>query len=75
MIWQEAVFAVGSLLFSVALLPTLRAPSKPALSTSLMTGSILLVFAFAYATLDLWYAAATGSVTAGIWLTLAWQAR
>lgn len=71
--WQDYVFALGSLVFVVALIPSIRSVDKPALTSSLLTGSILLVFALTYVTMDLWYACATTLATSACWFTLAWQ--
>jgi hypothetical protein len=71
--WQDLVFSVGSLLFTVALLPAVFGPRDrvPPLMTSLMTGGILVVFVPTYASLDLWWSVATGTSTALCWLVLA----
>src|SRR5205085_471352 len=55
--WQDLVLAVSQLSFTAALLPTLLSKDKPALTTSLMNGTILLVVAFTLSTLALWFAA------------------
>jgi hypothetical protein len=71
--WQDLVLAVGSALFAFALLPTIFSSAKPALTTSLLTGSILAVFTFTYVTLGLHYAAITTGITSALWLTIATQ--
>jgi hypothetical protein len=71
--WQDIVLAVGSLIFAAALLPSILCEHKPALWTSIMTGSVLIVFAVTYATLSLWYAMVTTSLTAVMWAVLAVQ--
>jgi hypothetical protein len=38
-----------------------------------MTGTVLVVFMPAYATLDLWYATFTTFLAAALWITLAVQ--
>lgn len=53
MLWQDWVFAIGSLIFAAALIPSVRGQDKPALSTSLTTGSVLIIFALTYLTLSL----------------------
>jgi hypothetical protein len=73
MIWQDILFAVGGIVFAVALLPAVRDPQKPPLTTSLVTGCWLAAFVPAYATLGLTWAAVTTSISASLWLTLAWQ--
>jgi hypothetical protein len=71
--WQDIVIAVGSLVFAIALLPSVLGKDKPALSTSIMTGTVLVVFMLVYATLDLWYATFTTFLAAALWITLAVQ--
>jgi hypothetical protein len=71
--WQDFVLSAGALLFIVALVPTILSKHKPALSSCIMTGSILSVFALVYVTLHLWYAAATTAGTAVTWAILAAQ--
>ena len=71
--WQDVVIGVGQWALSAALLPSLFSADKPALSSSLLTGSILLVFSAVFLTLDLWASALALCVTSVIWLVLAIQ--
>lgn len=71
--WQDFVIACGSIIFDLALLRMLFAPEKPPLSSSILTGGTLLVFAVTYATLGLWFAFATTVAGGAFWLLLAWQ--
>lgn len=71
--WQDYVIAVGSIIFVIALIPSVLGKHKPALSTSLLTGTVLLVFAMTYLTLSLWFAAITTTLTATLWYVLAVQ--
>lgn len=73
MSWQDLLFAVGSIVFAIALVPSIRSADKPALSTSLLTGGVLATYVVAFATLNLWYAAATDAVCVAAWFVLAWQ--
>ena len=73
MIWQDAVIAVGQILFAVALVPALRSRQKPPRSTCVMTGVILLVFSVTFATLGLWWGSSTAAVCGVLWLVLLWQ--
>jgi len=73
MIWQDWVFSIGSWIFVIALIPTIRGGSKPALSTSLLTGSILAIFAITYFSLELWLSTVSTIATATSWYILAWQ--
>lgn len=70
----DAVFTVGSLIFILALVPTLRSEEKPPPATGLLTGSVLLAFAATYASLGFWYSCATSGLLGSLWLVVAWQA-
>ena len=71
--WQDIVLTIGSWIFIIALIPTLRDREKPQLSTSVVTGTVLLVYAFVYATLGLWISVVSTSALAIAWLVLALQ--
>lgn len=71
--WQDIILTVGTLLFLLALVPTLLGKSKPSPLTSLMTGGVLLVFAATYATLGLFFASITTAATGTAWLVIFWQ--
>ena len=71
--WQDIVLSAGSWLFAIALIPSVLSKDKPALSSSLMTGGVLLVFAVTYMTLSLWSASVSTLLVSGMWLTLAIQ--
>ena len=73
MIWQDLVLMLGGFVFSAALLPTIWSQSKPAASTCILTGSMLLVFAVVYLSLQLWLAAAATALSAACWLVLLGQ--
>lgn len=73
MLWQDLVLTGGSAVFALALLPSVFSKDKPALSTSFMTGTVLLIFAFVYWTLSLWVSTITTIITGFLWLTLAIQ--
>jgi hypothetical protein len=73
MIWQDWVFGIGGFLFSLALIPTIRAKEKPSIASSVMTGSILTAYLMCYATLGLWIGFASGVLTASAWFVLAIQ--
>lgn len=75
MIWQDVIFAVGSVLFSIALLPAVFSSEKPPRSSCALTGSILWVFVATYASLDLWFSVFAGAGTALIWTILFFQKR
>ena len=73
MVWQDWILTTGSILFIIALAPSVFSKDKPALTTSLLTGTVLAVFAFVYGTLHLWLAATTTSITSFTWFILAYQ--
>jgi hypothetical protein len=73
MLWQDWVFTVGNIIFAVALLPSVFGKNKPEVTTSLMTGVVLLIYSFTQFTLSLWFSSFTTLITACIWLLLAFQ--
>lgn len=73
MTWQDWVISIGNWIFFISLIPSITSKDKPALSTSLLTGAVLMVFAFTFSTLGFWLAAASSGLTAIAWLTLAAQ--
>lgn len=73
MIWQDWAFGIGTIIFSVALIPSILGKEKPALSTSLPTGITLMFFAFTQASLSLWLACVASVIAGSLWLTLAVQ--
>ena len=70
---QDFIITIGTLLFVAALIPTILAKDKPALVTSLLSGSVLLVFSAVFASLHLWFSAATDIANASCWLILGIQ--
>ena len=73
MSWQDMVLAGGQWIFIVALLPSVFGKDKPALSTSLLTGAVLSVFALTFETLSLWVSAFSTMLTSFTWFFLAFQ--
>lgn len=73
MLWQDYVLTAGSIVFSVALIPAIKAKGKPPLSTSVPTFFFLYLFSFVYATLSLWISTTTTAITGTMWLILAGQ--
>ena len=71
--WQDATIAVGQILFIAALVPSLLSPHKPAALTSLLTGTVLFVFAFTFFTLNLSWSAITSAICGALWFVLAMQ--
>ena len=73
MTWQDIVLSVGSWIFTIALIPSVLSKDKPALSSSLMTATVLTVYVAVYLTLSLWMAAASTALVAAMWYILAVQ--
>lgn len=73
MSWQDAIFAGGSVVMSLSLLPTVRSPRKPAPATGIGYLVILLAFAIAYASLGLWLAATTTAGNDIVWAVIVAQ--
>lgn len=73
MVWQDVVLTAGQFVFIVALAPSVLSKDKPALATSLLTGSVLAVFVICFASLSLWLAAITTSFSSLTWFILAYQ--
>jgi hypothetical protein len=71
--WQDMVFTVGSLVFIIALLPSVFSKNKPDIRTSTGTAVILTVFAATYYSLGLYFSAVVTALTAIVWAFLAWQ--
>lgn len=70
---QDLIFAVGGLILSAALLPTVFGPDKPALSTCLLTAAVLVSFSISFASLGLWLAFAANAISATLWGVIALQ--
>ena len=73
MTWQDIVLSIGQWIFVIALLPSVFGKDKPAFSSSLITGAVLAVFAFTFATLSLWVSAFSTSLVSITWFVLAAQ--
>jgi len=64
---------LGGFIFTLALIPSIKAKDKPALSTSLITGIVLAIFCIAYATMSLWLAFSAEILSTSAWFILAIQ--
>jgi hypothetical protein len=73
MVWQDVVLTAGSIAFIIALAPSILSKDKPALATSLLTGTVLAIYAIVYVTLSLWLTAITVAFTSLTWFILAYQ--
>lgn len=71
--WQDLVLSVSVWVFIFALLPTLRGIEKPALETSIVTATTILVCAGVYASMGWWGSVLSSGILGIIWYVLAWQ--
>ena len=71
--WQDYVIAIGSWLFIIALIPTIISKEKPALTTSLLTASVLTSYVLCFSSLGMLMSAISGAGTALCWWILAFQ--
>lgn len=70
---QDLILTAGSLVLMIALIPSILGKHKPALSTSVSTGIVLVIFAGVYTSLRLWFAAVVTCLSGILWLVLAVQ--
>ncbi len=73
MVWQDIVIFIGQWVFVIAIIPTILGKEKPALSTSIVTGTVLVIFALTYLTLKLWLSTISASMISAAWFLLALQ--
>ncbi len=71
--WQDMVLTGGQWILIIGLLPTIFHKEKPAVSTSVITGVVLAIFAFSFYTLTLTGTAITVLANSGLWWILAYQ--
>jgi hypothetical protein len=72
--WQDYTIAFIQWIFLIALIPSIQHPEhKPALWSSIMTGTLLCVLGFTVWTLDLVNATISSLAVAVGWFVLAWQ--
>lgn len=71
--WQDAVFAVGEIVFMVGLLPALFSTHKPPWFTSVVTGLMLCSFVAVQISYRNWWTTVLTSATALVWFALAVQ--
>lgn len=69
----DLIFAVGGLILAAGLLPSVFGPEKPALATSLVTGSIILIYSVTFMAMGLWISGSINLVQSILWVTLAVQ--
>ena len=59
----DLIFGAGSIIFCIALLPSVFSKDKPNLLTSCVTASVLGIFAITYESINFHFAAAVSVVT------------
>ena len=74
--WQEWLFTLGAIIFTVSLLPACfdRGTAMP-LKSGLPTGLILAAYSVAFWSLGLTYSSITTATTAAAWLFIAAKRR
>lgn len=71
--WQDIILAIGQWVLLIALLPSVFSNDKPAISTSILTGGVLMVFTFTFVTLSFITTAISSTIVAFVWFILAVQ--
>lgn len=72
--WQDYVIAGTQWIFLIALIPSLvHREHKPALLSSVLTGTLLIVMGVTLATLGLWNGLISSLAVGAGWYVLAWQ--
>ncbi|OGE36423.1 hypothetical protein A3A14_00050 [Candidatus Daviesbacteria bacterium RIFCSPLOWO2_01_FULL_43_38] len=71
--WQDLILSSGTVVLILALLPSVLSKDKPAIPTSIVTGIVMSIFAFVYASLTLWFTAGAVSLISLLWFILAVQ--
>lgn len=70
---HDYIFSIGNAIMALALLPSLLSKDKPALKTSLLTGTILAIFSATFYSLGLYLSCCMLAISSALWLTLAYQ--
>ena len=68
--WQDWVLTIGNIILGAALFPSILSRDKPAILTSLPTGTVLLTFSIAFSSLSLWTSAVAVFIVAVLWYIL-----
>jgi hypothetical protein len=71
--WQDVVLSACNFVLIIALLPSVFSEHKPALTTSLVTGSALSIMGITFATLSLWLTMIALFISSVLWFVLALQ--
>lgn len=73
LIWQDWVLTLGSLVFFIALIPSILSKDKPDIKTSMPTALVMTAFTITYGSLGLWYGMSTSALTTIAWYILWFQ--
>lgn len=71
--WQDAVFTIGGIAFTLALLPTIFGQWKPDWKTAFLTATITFSFAGTYIVMELWFSAVSNAILALAWSIVFFQ--
>jgi ABC-type cobalamin transport system permease subunit len=66
--WQDIIFSIGSIIFTIALIPAILERKYPPISTCILTGVMIGVYAATDLTLELWFSAITSAISALLWI-------
>lgn len=70
---QDWIFAIGTVVLIIGLLPTVYRPNKPHVHTAVAYGCVLTAFAMGFGSLHLYLSAGLTSINALIWFVIAGQ--
>ena len=74
MYWQDIILTIGSWIFAIVLIPSIRSKiDKPALTSSLLTALLCPIYIVVYVSLRYWSTSVSMSVLATAWWILAYQ--
>jgi len=73
MAWQDLILTVGNIFFILAMIPSIKGKDKPSFYTSLPNSLILISFAIALGSLQLWISAILTLIVSFCWMILAYQ--
>lgn len=75
MIWQDWLICIGCFVLAVSMIPSVTGKEKPPRITCGIMASVLLSFAVAFGTLDLWLSLAGAMSQVTMWTILLFQGR
>ena len=73
MTWQDIVLSGGSFIFVASLFPSLLSRDKPAILTSVINGTVLVVYVATYISMKLYITALACLILGILWFVLAYQ--